>query len=285
MAPLSPDCLPSPAELVRRHRLAADRRLGQHFLYDETLLRRIARAAAPLDAGPVVEIGPGPGGLTRALLLEGARELLAVEPDRRMVTALQALVAAAGGRLRVLQADARRLELRSLAASGPLVLVGNLPFNLATELLLGWLHQLDAIARMVLMFQKEVAERLAAPPGTAARGSLSVLVQRLCRVERLFAVPPGAFHPRPKVAAAVVRLMPRPDRPAPDALAALERVVRAAFGQRRKMLRRSLKALGVAPERILAEAGIAGERRAEELELVEFERLAAAWQRLAREGG
>lgn len=268
--------LPRPAELVRRHRLHPQRRLGQHFLYDEGILRRIARAAAPFEGVRVVEIGPGPGGLTRALLLEGAQDVVAVEKDPRMVAALRELEAAAGGRLRVLEADALRLDLHRIAAGRPLVIVGNLPFNVGTELLLGWLDALDVIARMVLMFQREVAERLAAPPGHPARGSLSVLVQRLCRVERLFDVPPGAFRPPPKVAAGVVRLVPRPDRPDPALRRAFERVIRAAFGQRRKMLRTSLRALGVDVAELLRRAEIEGTRRAEELDEAAFERLARA---------
>lgn len=259
---------------MRRHRLHPQRRLGQHFLYDEGILRRIARAAAPFEGVRVLEIGPGPGGLTRALLLEGAQEVVAVEKDPRMVAALRELEAAAGGRLRVLQADALRLDLHDVAAGRPLVVVGNLPFNVGTELLLGWLDALDVIARMVLMFQREVAERLAAPPGHPARGSLSVLVQRLCRVERLFDVPPGAFRPPPKVAAGVVRLVPRPDRPDPALRGVFERVIRAAFGQRRKMLRTSLRALGVEVTELLRRAEIEGTRRAEELDEAAFERLA-----------
>ncbi len=270
-----PDRLPRPAELVRRHGLAARKALGQHFLYDEAILRRIARAAAPFAGLRVVEIGPGPGGLTRALLLEGAEAVVAVERDARMVAALRELEAAAGGRLRVTAADARRLDPAALAGDRPVLLVGNLPFHIATELLLGWLHRLDAVARMVLMFQKEVAARLVAPPGTAARGRLSVLAQRLCTVERLFDLPPGAFRPPPKVAASVVRLVPRRDRPPPPHLAALERLTRAAFGRRRKTLRRSLAGLGVPSARLLAAAGIDPGRRAEELDLDEWERLVA----------
>jgi len=274
---------------VRRHRLAPERRLGQHFLYDETILRRIARAAAPFEGVRVVEIGPGPGGLTRALLIEGAEDVVAVEKDPRMVAALRELEEAAGGRLRVLRADARRLDLSALAADRPLAIVGNLPFNVGTALLLGWLEALDAIARMVLMFQRELAERLVAPPGHPARGSLSVLVQRLCRVERLFDVPPGTFWPPPKVAGGVVRLVPRSDRPDPGLRRAFEEVIRASFGRRRKMLRVALRSLGVDVAELLRRADVKGTHRAEELDEAAFERLARALPELRRaastEGG
>ncbi len=265
---------PRPQDLARRHRLVADKRLGQHFLFDPAILDRIAAAAGPFGADPVLEVGPGPGGLTRALLERGAAELLAVERDPRCLAALTELEVAAGGRLRLIAADARQLDIAGIAAGRRLVIVANLPFNIGTELLLGWLHALDPVRRMVLMFQKEVAARLVAPPGSAAYGRLSVLASRLCRVERLFDLPPGAFTPPPRVHATVVRLTPREDRPPAALLAAIERVTRAAFGRRRKMLRSSLRTLGVDPVTLCEAAGVDPGRRAEELPIEAFERLA-----------
>ncbi len=270
---------PPPQELVRRYRLAANKRLGQHFLFDPAILDRIAAAAGPFGGERVLEIGPGPGGLTGALLQRGVAELVAVERDRRCLAALAELEAAAGGRLRLLAADARRLDVREIAGERPLVIVGNLPFNIGTELLLGWLHALEPVSRMVLMFQKEVASRLLADRGDAAYGRLSVITRRLCRVERLFDLPPGAFVPPPRVHATVVRLTPRADRPTAALLARLERVTRAAFGQRRKMLRSSLRALEGDPATLCATAGIDPRRRAEELSIEEFEALARAFTR------
>ncbi|MFO1037391.1 MAG: 16S rRNA (adenine(1518)-N(6)/adenine(1519)-N(6))-dimethyltransferase RsmA [Geminicoccaceae bacterium] len=261
--------------MVRRHGLAADHRLGQHFLFDPTILDRIAQAATPLDAGIVVEIGPGPGGLTAALLKAGARRLVAVERDRRCIEALTELVTLADGRLELVAADAMDFDLAVVAQGQPVRIVANLPYNIGTALLLGWLGRLDLVEVMVLMFQKEVALRLVASPGSDDYGRLAVLAQSLCRVERLFDLPAGAFHPPPKVASSVVRLTPLPDRPGPELTRALERVTAAAFGQRRKMLRSSLKSLGVPLDRLLAGTGVEPTRRAEELSIPTFQALAA----------
>jgi 16S rRNA (adenine1518-N6/adenine1519-N6)-dimethyltransferase len=261
--------------LVRRYALTADRRLGQHFLYDPAILARIAEAAAPFAGNATLEVGPGPGGLTRALLEAGADPLWAVERDRRCLAALQELAAAAGGRLRLIEADARTVRLADLAPDQAFVVVSNLPFNVGTELLLGWLGQLRHITRMVLMFQKEVADRLRAAPGSGAYGRLSILVQACCRVERLFDLPAGAFQPPPKVAASVLRLEPRADRPEPVVLRQLERITAAAFGKRRKMLRTSLSGLGVPLATWLGPAGVRPEARAEEIDV-------AGWITLAR---
>ena len=265
--------LPAPSELARRYGIAADRRLGQHFLFDPRILEKIAAAAAPFTQRRVVEIGAGPGGLTRALLDLGAEEVIAVEIDARCVRALRELERAACGRLRILEKDALSLRLAELAGGRPLVLVGNLPFNLASRLLVRWLHELDPVERMVLMFQKEVAARIVARPGTRAYGRLSVLAQRLCRIEKLFDIAPGSFRPPPRVEATVLRLQPRSDRPDGMRLSLLERITAAAFGKRRKMLRASLAGFELAPERWLARAGIDPGRRAEELTLEDFDRL------------
>jgi len=219
----------------------------------------------------VVEVGPGPGGLTRALLDTAATSVLAVEVDARAIEALTELEAAYPGRLRVLTADATRTDLSALAPL-PRQLVANLPYNVATPLLIGWLRQAAAWERMTLMFQLEVAERIAAAPDTSAYGRLSVLAQWTCRTALLMRLPPAAFVPPPKIWSAVVGLVPHAVQPAPELFAAMERLTAAAFGQRRKMLRGSLRALG--GEALLERAGIAPERRAETLDIAEFDRLA-----------
>lgn len=275
---MSPDAPPSLAETIRRHGLSADKRLGQHFLVDPAILARIAAAAAPLAGLTVVEIGAGPGGLTRALLATDAARIVAVETDRRCVAALDELAAATGDRLRVVAGDALALDRRELAPP-PTAIVANLPYNIATELIVRWLRAPAGLVRLVLLVQREVADRLAAAPGTAAYGRLSVLAQWAARVEALFELPPGAFRPPPKVRSRVVRLSPYAEPPVPARLATLERVTAAAFGQRRKMLRSSLKSLGRDPAALCAAAGIAPARRAETLTLAEFAALADALER------
>jgi 16S rRNA (adenine1518-N6/adenine1519-N6)-dimethyltransferase len=259
---------------LRRQGLWADKRLGQHFLFDPSILRRIAAAAGDLAAATVLEVGPGPGGLTRALLEAGAARLVAVERDPRFVAHLRELEAHAGGRLTLVEADALELDPCSVAGLGPVRIVANLPYNVATPLVFRWFDHLACIERMVLMFQKEVALRLAAAPGSADYGRLAVMAQRLCRVERLFDLPPAAFTPPPKVSSSVVRLTPRPDQPSAELRASLASVTRAAFGQRRKMLRASLRSLGGDPTTLLEAAGIEPMRRAEELSVEQFCRLA-----------
>lgn len=264
--------------VIERHGLRADKRLGQHFLLDPAILERIARAAGDLTGRTVVEVGPGPGGLTRALLAAGAGRVIAVERDHRCVGALGPLIEAAGGRLQVVEADALTVDLDALgAAPGERVLVvANLPYNIATPLLLKWLGRLERIERLVLMFQREVAERLAAPPGDRTYGRLSVLVQWLCEVRCLMHLPAGAFVPRPKVASSLVELVPRPAPISVDR-AALERVLAAAFGQRRKMLRSSLRSLTACPEDLLAAADVPAMARAEQIDVAGFCRLARAY--------
>ncbi len=235
----------------------------------------------------MLEVGPGPGGLTRALLARGAM-VVAVERDPRCVRALRPLEAAAAGRLSVIEADALAIDIaelgRQLGVAGGWSIVANLPYNIGTELLVRWLHRLDCIASMHLLLQKEVVARITAAPGTSAYGRLAVLCRSLCLVRRCFDLPPGAFHPPPRVTSSLVELLPLPAeaRPAGAALAALEAVSRAAFGQRRKMLRSSLKALAADPAPLLAAAGIAPERRAETLTLAELATLAAAWRAFKR---
>jgi 16S rRNA (adenine1518-N6/adenine1519-N6)-dimethyltransferase len=265
--------LPPLRETIAAHGLDAKKRFGQHFLLDLNLTRRIARAAAPLGDGTVIEIGPGPGGLTRALLLEGATKVVAVEVDPRALGALRELQEASGGRLEPIEADALRLRPVDLGPA-PRRIVANLPYNVSTALLVRWLHDADDIADMVLMFQKEVVDRLVAEPRTKDYGRLSVLAQHVCEVRRLFDVAPSAFVPPPKVTSAVARLTPKPGDAREADLRPLERVTAAAFGQRRKMLRGSLAGLYSDPVAVLEGLNLAPTARAEELSVGDFVRLA-----------
>lgn len=264
--------MPEPLrEVIARFDLAPRRALGQHFLLDPHLTARIAGLAGDLAGRHVIEIGPGPGGLTRALLDTPAASVTAIEIDPRAVAAIADLAAGAAGRLRVIAGDALALDLPGLVPA-PRRIVANLPYNVATPLLVAWLRQARAFEGMTLMFQEEVAARIAAPAGGGARGRLSVLAQWTCRVHRLLHLPPGAFTPPPKVNSAILGFIPHPLQPEPALFAAMERLTAAAFGQRRKMLRGALRALG--GEALLARAGIAPERRAETLSVAEFESLA-----------
>jgi len=266
--------LPPLREVIARHGLSARKSLGQHFLLDLNLTGRIARAAE-IEGKRVLEIGPGPGGLTRALLDAGAAEVIAVERDARCLGALAEISAAYPGRLTVIEADALEIDEAALAGAGRLSVVANLPYNVGTALLLKWLAAPGWWDSLTLMFQREVAERLAAPPGSGTYGRLSVWAQWRAEVRRLFDISPRAFVPPPKVTSSVVRIVPRPPVAPADA-ATLERVLAAAFGQRRKMLRQSLKSLTPESEALLARAGIAPTRRAEELSIAEFCALATA---------
>ena len=271
--------MPPIREVIARYGLRTRKHLGQHFLHDGNLCARIVRAAGPLEDASVIEVGPGPGGLTRALLASPARAVIAIERDTRCIAALGPLVEAAGGRLEVVAADALEVDATLLAAR-PRAVVANLPYNLATPLLVRWLETIAADAAafrsLTLMVQKEVAERIAAPPGTRAYGRLSVLAQWLCEVRRAFDVPARAFTPPPKVTSTVVRLDPRPCPSHPAEAGALQRVCKAAFGQRRKMLRTSLKGLGLDAAALLAAAAVAGNLRAEQLDIGQFCALARA---------
>jgi len=266
-------------ETIAKHGLDARRRFGQHFLLDLNLTRRIARAAAPLDQGTIIEIGPGPGGLTRALLLEGAGRVVAVEVDPRALAALAELETAVDGRLKVIEADALTIDPAVLGIA-PRRIVANLPYNISTPLLVRWLQGADAIADMVLMFQKEVVDRLVAVPRTKDYGRLSILAQHVCEVRRLFDVPPSAFVPPPKVTSSVARLTPRPADQRLADLAPLEKITAAAFGQRRKMLRGSLAGAFADPVAVLEGLGLSPTARAEELSVADFVRLAGAFSGL-----
>ena len=264
--------LPPLRAIIRAHQLDARRKLGQHFLLDENLTAKIARMAGDLAGRHVVEVGPGPGGLTRALLDSEAASVTCIEIDPRAAAAIRELQAHFPGRLRIIEADALHTDLAALVPA-PRQIVANLPYNVASPLLVGWLRQAARWERLTLMFQLEVAERIAAAPDTEAYGRLGVLAQFVCNVSLLMRIPPAAFAPPPKVFSAVVGLVPHANQPPPALLAAMEKLTAAAFGHRRKMLRGSLKPLG--GETLLASCGIAPERRAETLSVAEFASLAA----------
>jgi 16S rRNA (adenine1518-N6/adenine1519-N6)-dimethyltransferase len=261
--------------VIARHGIVPHKRLGQNFLLDLNLTGRIARAAGRLDQATVIEIGPGPGGLTRALLASGARRVVAIERDRRCLAALGELAAACPGRLDVVAGDALELDPVTFSEK-PRKIVANLPYNIATPLLLGWLERVGEYESLTLMLQREVAERLIASPRSKSYGRLSVLVQWLAEARILFDVPARAFVPPPRVTSSVVAILPRAEPLASASRHALERVTAAAFGQRRKMLRSSLKPLGRALEPLLDRAGVAPTARAEELTVAEFCALARA---------
>jgi 16S rRNA (adenine1518-N6/adenine1519-N6)-dimethyltransferase len=275
---VSEDLLPPLREVIARHGLAAKKALGQNFLFDLNLTGRIARAAAPLGGFTVIEVGPGPGGLTRALLSEGAEHLTVIERDSRAIAALEDISAAFPGRLTIISGDALETDYAALGEDRAIKIVANLPYNIATPLLVGWLTQKvwpPFYASLTLMFQKEVAERIVAKPGGKDFGRLSVLSQYRCEARKLFDVNRSAFTPPPKVTSSIVQLVPKPFPHPACRLEILERVTAAAFGQRRKMLRASLKSIMPEPEAVLAELGIDPQLRAEQLPVEAFARIAA----------
>ncbi len=271
------DDLPPLREVIARHGLSAKKQLGQNFLLDLNLTSRIARAAGPLDDVTVIEVGPGPGGLTRALLAAGAKRVIAIERDERALPALAEIEAAYPGRLTVVAGDAMATDYAALA-DGPTRIVANLPYNIGTELLVGWLTTdpwPPFFLSLTLMFQREVAERIVAHPDTEHYGRLAVLAGWRTDARIAFNVGRENFTPPPKVNSAVVHLVPRP---VTDGVAVrdLEAVTRAAFGQRRKMVRQSLKATGAPVETLLAAAGLKGDERAEVLPISAFLAMAKA---------
>lgn len=276
MSPI--DDLPPLREVIRRHELSARKSLGQNFLLDLNLTARIARAAGDLTDSTVVEIGPGPGGLTRALLALGAKRVIAIERDERAIAALDEIARHYPGRLSIVSADALRFDVQPMLAGGRAKIVANLPYNIATALLVGWLTiepwppWFDA---MILMFQREVADRIVAAVDDKAYGRLSVLARWRCQTKMLFDVAPTAFVPAPKVTSSVVSLVPRP-QPEPCNRSDLEAVTEAAFGQRRKMLRQSLKSLGVDPVQLTAAAHVEPTQRAETVPVSGFVAMARA---------
>ena len=283
---MSIDELPPLREVIREHGLSALKSLGQNFLLDLNLTSKIARTAGRLDEMTVVEVGPGPGGLTRAILALGARRVIAIERDARCIAALTQVAAHYPGRLDIIEGDALETDYRALVPEGGhAALIANLPYNIATPLLIGWLST-DPwppwYESLTLMFQREVAERIVAAPGEDHYGRLAILTGWRAQARIAFDVPPSAFVPAPKVTSSVVHLVPRA-APLPCSLKALERVTEAAFGQRRKMLRQSLKSLGVDVMELLAATGIEPTERAERVPVEGFVALANAW--VALRGG
>ncbi|HVV42569.1 MAG TPA: 16S rRNA (adenine(1518)-N(6)/adenine(1519)-N(6))-dimethyltransferase RsmA [Nitrobacter sp.] len=266
------DDLPPLRDVIKRHALSARKSLGQNFLLDLNLTARIARAAGPLESATVIEVGPGPGGLTRALLAMGAREVIAIERDERALGPLQEIADRYPGRLRIVNADATRFDPRPLLGSARAKIVANLPYNIATALLIDWLSiepWPPWYDMMVLMFQREVAERIVARDNEEAYGRLGVLSNWRAETKILFDISPAAFVPQPQVTSSVVRLVPR-EAPDPCDRRLLEQVAGAAFGQRRKMLRQSLKSLPADPALLTAAAGVDPTRRAETIPVSGF---------------
>lgn len=283
----SPDGLPPLRDVIRTHGLDARKALGQNFILDLNLTRRIARHAGSLAGVTVVEIGPGPGGLTRGLLLEGAGHVIAVERDERCLAALEEIKARDPSRLTLHSGDALEVDWPALIgphATGPVCIVANLPYNIATRLLIGWLETEPWppwFDRLVLMFQLEVAERIVSAPGEKSFGRLSVISQWRCETSIVMRLKPEAFTPPPKVASAVVELVPRAAPLVACSVRRLGQVTAAALGQRRKMLRSSLKSLTPFPELLLDRLGIAPTLRAEQLTVAQFAAIAAELDRLA----
>jgi 16S rRNA (adenine1518-N6/adenine1519-N6)-dimethyltransferase len=275
------DGLPPLRDVIRAAGLSARKSLGQNFLLDFNLTRRIARAAGPLEGATIVEIGPGPGGLTRALLLEGAGRVIAIEKDQRCLPPLRDIEALYPGRLEIVAGDARAVDYRALRLDPPARIVANLPYSVATPLLIGWLKTEPWppwFDRLVLMFQREVALRIVARPGDRDYGRLAVLSQWRTRPRILFNLPAAAFTPRPKVDSSLVELQPKAQPEPPCDVAMLEKVTAACFGQRRKMLRSSLRQLLPDAESFLQRLGIDPQARAEELDVADFCRIANALQ-------
>ena len=268
------DALPPLRLLVESMDMRARKSLGQNFLFDLNLTRKIARSAGPLT-GTTIEIGPGPGGLTRALLLEHAAHVIAIEKDRRASAVLSSLSVAAGDRLTLIEADALTSPIWELGTA-PRRIIANLPYNIATTLLIQWLSHASCFDSMTLMFQREVAERITARPGEAAYGRLSVLTRWLADAEILFDVPASAFVPPPKIISSIVQIVPLAQPRYPCSQHALEFITRTAFGQRRKMLRSSLKKIN--GDQLLAEAGIAPESRPQDIDIEKFCKLANLYE-------
>ncbi|MCC8982565.1 16S rRNA (adenine(1518)-N(6)/adenine(1519)-N(6))-dimethyltransferase RsmA [Bradyrhizobium acaciae] len=266
------DDLPPLRDIIREHSLSARKSLGQNFLLDLNLTARIARAAGPLEDSTVIEVGPGPGGLTRALLALGAKRVIAIERDERAIDALDYVVKRYPGRIEIVHGDAQSFDPRPLLDGGKAKIVANLPYNIATQLLVDWLSiepWPPWYDTMVLMFQREVAERITAHEDEESYGRLAVLANWRAETKILFDISPAAFVPQPKVTSSVVRLIPRA-APEPCDRRMLEQVAAAAFGQRRKMLRQSLKSLSVDPARLAAAADIDATRRAETIPVAGF---------------
>ncbi len=283
---MTTDDLPPLRDVIGRYGLSARKQLGQNFLLDLNLTGRIARSAGPLEGYTVLEVGPGPGGLTRSLLAEGADRVIAIERDRRCLDALQEIAAAYPGRLEVIEGDATAIDMTGIA-SGPTKIVANLPYNVATQLLVTWLGTEPWppwFASMTLMFQKEVAERIVAPAGTKSYGRLSVISQWRTEARKLFDVDRRAFTPPPKVTSSIVQLIPRDELEGDCTMTSLERVTASAFGQRRKMLRSSLRTLPVNIESLISHAELDPTWRAEQVSVSDFCRMASLLDSLEDNG-
>ncbi len=273
---MTADGLPPLRDVISTHGLSAKKRLGQNFLLDLNLTGRIARSAGPVEDHTVIEVGPGPGGLTRALLLEGAARVVAIERDERCIAALREIADHYPGRLTIIEDDATRIDISTIV-DGPTKVVANLPYNVATLLLISWIKSSPWppwYRSLTLMFQKEVADRIVAGPGSKAYGRLGILAQWRMQAHKLFDVDRRAFTPPPKVTSSIVQLVPR-ETPSPECSTGnLERVTAAAFGQRRKMLRSSLKPISADAEDLIRRAGLEPTSRAEQVDIAGFCRLA-----------
>jgi 16S rRNA (adenine1518-N6/adenine1519-N6)-dimethyltransferase len=286
---LSEDGLPPLREIIAEYQLSARKGLGQNFIFDLNVTRRIARTAGPIEGGTVYEVGPGPGGLTRALFSEGATRVIAVERDARCLPALEQIDSLKPGRLDVVNDDAMAVDeaalLTARGAELPVPVIANLPFNVGTALLIKWLSVepwMPWWSRLTLMFQREVADRIVAKPGSDAYGRLSVIGQWRTQPRILFDVPRQVFVPPPNVDSAVLQMTPLENPRFPARLADLEAITAAGFGQRRKMLRKSLKSLSSKADEIIEKAGVNGQARAEELSLEQFCALARAYRELGK---
>ena len=273
--------LPPLSEIIANNQLSAQKTLGQHFLLDLNLTDRIARSAGNLADATVIEVGPGPGGLTRSLLKTETNSVIVIERDPRCINALAPLKEIYPNRLMIIEGDALKLDLSAIG-SKPRHVVANLPYNVGTALLIRWLGQIECFSSLTLMFRREVADRIVANPGTKSYGRLSVLCNWLCNTNLLFGIPARAFTPPPKVDSALVKLTPYQTLPCEADQEALEEITRAAFGQRRKMMRSALRQLDVDANTLLTEAAILPTRRAEELTIEEFGALAKGLNRLRR---
>jgi 16S rRNA (adenine1518-N6/adenine1519-N6)-dimethyltransferase len=272
------DALPPLRDVIAQHELAARKSLGQNFLLDLNLTAKIARSAGDLSGVNVMEVGPGPGGLTRGILRAGPASVTAIEKDSRCITALQPLVVAADGCLRIVEGDALEIDAVAMLPA-PRAIIANLPYNVATPLLLGWLRHINEFRSLTLMFQREVAERITARPGSKDFGRLAIIAQWVSKPVRVVELPPQAFTPPPKVHSTVVDFRARIQEGPQPRFATMERLTAAAFGQRRKMLRQSLKTLGLSangltPEMLCDAAGVEPTARAEELDIAAFVKMA-----------
>lgn len=262
-------------EIVKNYGLQAQKKLGQNFLFDLNLTSKITRYAGKLDTGTIIEIGPGPGALTRALLANGAKQVIAIDPDTRCLNALtEYLLPAADGRLTLMEGDALKMDVGTLGER-PRKIVANLPYNVATPLLFQWLEKLEDFDGFTLMFQKEVADRIAAEPRHKSYGRLSVMTQALCDVSHCFDIPPSAFYPPPKITSTVISIIPKKQPLLKSSYRSLELLCKTAFNQRRKVLRTSLKPICKEPLVLLEQLGVTEHARPEELSVEQFCELAA----------